>query len=160
MDACSVGADDRDGFQFGAIERQQPAFVLEQSDRAARGFGRQFLMRLAVRQFRRSLRIDVWIFEEAEREFGAQDIGHSPVQRGGGNSSLFYQFRKRRIDVRIGKFYVHTGFEREFGRFGSVSGDMMKRLQLLDRVMVRGDQTSEPLLLSHYLLQKYPVGSR
>ena len=46
-----------------------------------RGFSREVLMSFAVGQFRRALRIDIWILEEAEHKLGAQDVGRCAVQR-------------------------------------------------------------------------------
>src|SRR5262245_21455445 len=154
MNAGRIWADDRDGLQFGAIERQQAAFVLEQRDGTARGFRRQVLMSLAVGQLRRALRVDVRVLEEAEQKLRAQRSGHGPVQRGHRNSSLIDQLRKQRVTIGIGQLDVHARFERAYGGRSFVRSDLVTRGEFGDPEIIGSDHSFEPPLLPQYLFEQ------
>src|SRR5262249_53627727 len=111
-------------------------------------------MSLAVCQFRRALRVDVWILEEAEQELRAQRSGHGQVQRGHRNSSLIDQLRKQRVTIGIGQFYVHARFERAYGRCGLVRGDLVTRGEFGDPEIVGSDHSFETPLLPQYLFEQ------
>src|SRR5262249_28640401 len=111
-------------------------------------------MSLAVGQFRRAIRVDVWVLEEAEQKLRAQISGHGPVQRGHRNSSLINQLREQRVTIGIGQFYVDARFERAYGGCGFVRGDLMARGEFGDPEIIGSDHAFETPFLTQYLFEQ------
>ena len=102
-----------------------------------------------------SVRIHEGIVEKARDEFRSQDAGRSAVDIRFRNLALLHLIQEQMIDLDVGKFDVHAGFQGQLGGFFAGAHNEMLGPQLPDAEIIRNhDSIKSPFLPQNVVEQK------
>ena len=100
-------------FSFAGLSGSKIVFVLEQRDGFARGLQRQLAVRSQPTMRVGFIGINIRIVEQSHLEFPIQHRRDQFVELRFLQNSFADQFDQVQITIRLGKFDVHAGFDRQ-----------------------------------------------
>src|SRR5262245_7064048 len=160
MHTPGIRADDGQRLHFGAVERENPAFVLEQHDRFPGRVESQRLVCWCVGRALSPLGIDKWPLEEPGEELRPQYSRDRAIDCRFGDAAALDERDELGKAVRIRQFEIDARFERLAAGVGFVRRHVMASPELLDAEVVGSDETIESPLAAQDVLEQPAVRMR
>src|SRR3984957_5248279 len=134
-----VGADHRDVFVLGGVQREKVILIFQEDEGFARGLQRKFLVILVVGDCFGVGGIDIGIVEKSGQEFFAGMGCYGAIDRGFGDFALLHLVDQRGVGIREGELDVDAGVQCE-SRGGFLGADDVVNPDELGDAEIVGDE--------------------
>ena len=153
-----IRANNRDPPHPGRIERENSVVVLEEAHRFLRRLQRQRTPLRIAGNARGQRGIAIRIVEKARSHLEGEDARNRAIDAGlvhGARSDLI---DKRCIGIPVRQFAVHTRGQCLPCRIGIVGSNMVQRCQLIDAVVIAGNDSVEAPFAAEHFTQQPGIG--